>query len=112
MIRKIDVDNLVRVESIFEKFGHPNIDSVGSSAAHTPFMVVHHSSLYESRLKHFETFYTAYRKGNLKGGSLEFYLDRMYRIKFRESLVITGAYRIEDKIDTMIVLLDLKDRIQ
>ncbi len=112
MINKTDAENLVRIEAVFDKFGYPNIDSVGRTASHAPFLVVHHSSYYEPRLKHFSTFYKAYEDNNIKGGILEFYLDRMYHMKFNDSFIMEGNYRIEDKIDTMIVLLNLEDRIR
>ena len=110
-INKTDAENYFRVEAILNEFGHPNVDGVGKQAATTPWIVIHHSPLYEHRTKHFGMLYRAWLDGNLDDSAFDLFMDRMYRMKFNDRFDMPSPYRMEHKIDTLIKVLELEKLI-
>jgi len=110
-INQTDAENLVRVEYIFKKFGYPKRSEVGEIAASAPWFVVHHVSGDNAvREKHFKIIYRAYVDGNISGGQMDFYLGRMYRIKFGTYFNMPSQFKEHEKIDTLIQILELKKK--
>ncbi len=103
----IDRINLAKIEAYLKLYGYPKIDSVGGEAASTAWLVIHHASSIEVREKHFDTFYKAYKSGDLEGGQFTFYLNRFYEMKKGERMDIVGAFTEEFEIDTLLRSMDL-----
>ncbi len=51
---------------------------------------------------------TLTKEGNIQSTFFSLYLDRMYMMKFDEYLEMKGPYRPDQKIDSLINLLELK----
>ena len=66
-----------------------------------------HAPDFETRVRHFKTLQKAYQKEYIDGGAFSLYLERMYNYKFRQRYVIEGVYNEQNKIDTLILLLEL-----
>lgn len=107
-INQTDAQNYFRIIEIFNKFGYPHIDSVGKQAAMTPLLVIHHSPFYEHRVKHFGMVYKGYLDGNVDEGAICLYMERMHMMKFDEMFKMPGPYRMNNKIDTLIKVLELE----
>ncbi|MDN4165853.1 hypothetical protein QWY31_10080 [Cytophagales bacterium LB-30] len=56
--------------------------------------------------------YQAYLDGNLDDNAFELFMDRMYQRKFNESFNMPSPYRVEQKIDTLIKILELDGLIE
>jgi hypothetical protein len=107
-----DAENYYRIDAVLKKFGYPSIDSVGEEAAKTPWLVIHHSPIYEHRVKWFPAIYSAYQDGNINESRMLLFLERMQHWKFKETFQMKSPYIIEDKIDTLISLLRLEEIIE
>lgn len=107
-----DAENLAKAELYIEKFGYPNIEELGEVASRAPWLVVHHSMSYETRVKYFPIFYQAYKDGNIGEDLFALYLGRMHRMKYGESLKMENPYRSEDEIKQLIKKLGLRDDME
>ena len=107
-INQVDAENYFRIEAVFKTFGYPNIDSVGEEAAMAPWIVIHHSPIYEHRIKHFQMIYGGYLNGHLSEDAMELYLDRTYKMKFNKMFKMPSPYRVNSKIDTLVKVLNVK----
>ncbi len=105
--RNTDMTNLELIEAYLDKYGHPTIKMHSQKATGTPILVVHHASEIKPRLKYFDPFYKAYKKGDIDGGMFTFYLGRLYRMTFNERMDIRGAYTEEFQVDTLLKELKL-----
>lgn len=110
-INRADIENKIRIRYLLEQFGYPDSDSVGQNAAEVPILVIHHSPEYNDRVEYFPIFYKAYKEGNIRSTLFSLYLDRMHMKKFNRYLEMKGPYKPDQKIDSLINLLDLKVQI-
>lgn len=102
-----DYQNLAKVEAYLKLYGHPSKLEMSWKAVLTPWLVIHHASDYEPRVRNFEYLYNAYENENLDEGKFSTFLARMYERKFGERLDMGGPYLEKDKIAIMIDKLEL-----
>jgi len=108
-LMKTDDQNLIEIEEYLKVHGHPKRDVHGREACDTPWLVIHHASAGKGvRKKHFQTFYEAYKKGEIHGNALAMYLNRMYNLQFNSQIEWNRPYRVEEEIDTLINTLGLQ----
>ena len=107
-MKETDAINLNKVEAYLAFYGHPSKKDLGEIAALTPWVVVHHSRDYQSRLVNFMYLYKGYLNMDIKESSFSMYLARMYQIKNGERLDMGGPYKEKDKITRLINELDLE----
>ncbi len=105
---EMDQVNLTKVEAYLDAHDYPST-ALGEAANTAPWIVIHHSQGYESRLRNFPHIYRAYIDGLLDEGAMAMYLGRMHHMRYGKMLRMEGAYRAEDQIDTLIQLLELED---
>ena len=110
-IDRIDIENLVRIEAIFRTFGYPKKDSVGFRPANVSCEVITRSTNFETQRTHFNRIYNAYLNGDVHEILFELYLDGMYVLKFEEDFKMPSPYRLEEKIQAMIEVLELDDQV-
>ncbi|MEM9859640.1 MAG: hypothetical protein AAF843_19970 [Bacteroidota bacterium] len=108
IITQIDLDNYFRIQAVLDEFGYPEIDSVGETAAATPWLIIHHSPFYEHRVSNFNVLFNAYQKGDLGKNAFDLFLTRMYSMKYHKSFRMPSPYKIEAKIDSLIQILELE----
>ncbi|MDH5397064.1 MAG: hypothetical protein OEX02_02895 [Cyclobacteriaceae bacterium] len=106
---QVDNENLAKIEAFLEVYGHPTIEEYGKKAANVPWYVIHHATGgMEPRIRNFKHIYRAWKKGDIEGGAVSFYLGRMHRIKFDQRFDMPGPFQREAEIDTLIQLLGLE----
>ena len=103
-----DERNKQRVNCYLAKFGYPESDSLSDIANSAIPTVIHHSADTTWKRNLFPTLYEAYHRGNLDAGGLTFILNRMYQFRHGERLVMESPFHIQEEIDTLIQLLELK----
>jgi hypothetical protein len=107
IMKETDYQNLKKIETYLDQWGHPSKKDLGEIAALTPWVVVHHASDYEPRVSNFKYMYRGFKNGDMDEGSFSMYLARMYQIKYGERLDMGGPYQEKDKINRLIKKLDL-----
>lgn len=104
---EIDYRNLAKIEAYLKLYGHPLKAEMTEKAVMTPWLVIHHASDYEPRVRNYEFLYDAYKNENIDEGMFSMFLARMYERKFGERLDMGGSYLEKDKIAIMIEKLEL-----
>ncbi len=105
---KLDSINLSIIEQYLVKFGYPNKELVGEIAAYAPWAVIHHSGLYDERVRNYNYIKTAFDNGNIDQGSFMMYLDRTYLSKTGNSYDRENSGSEEERIRLIIEELGLK----
>lgn len=104
---RTNAQNKVRLEAYFKNFGYPTKDNFGLKGTSIPIDMID-GMLYEVKLSFFKTLYDAYEKGDIDPTKFETFIDGMYLNKFNEQFKMKSPYRMEDKIDTLMTLLEIK----
>ena len=105
-----DAINLEKVDQYLSQFGHPKKEEVGSKAASTPYLVVHHQTDVGLRNSYFSILYEAYLNEDIRSSSMCLYLGRTYEFIHRERLQMTSPYTEEDEINALIEALGLDEK--
>jgi len=103
---RMDELNLFKIESYISIFGYPSKAELGEIAALAPWIVIHHSTEMDVRNRNFKHLYKAYLDGNTDDNALVMYLNRSYRMTFREDFYIESPFKAEDEINGLINALD------
>ncbi|WP_421870997.1 hypothetical protein [Marinoscillum sp.] len=109
LIEYTDLENQYRVKLLLEKFGYPEAEVVGTQAANVPCLVIHHSTDQALRHHYFPVFEDAANQGNLDSNLFLLFLERMYQLENGTHFKMESPYQIQDKIDTLIKVLQLRD---
>jgi len=112
VIRKTDLENLHKVEAYFKHYGHPSKQTHTIKACGTPWLVLHHQSRNKPREDNFPYIYEAFLRGDIDGGSLTFFLNRMYDFQYGERITYKGAFTEEFEIDTLSKALGLRTQME
>ncbi len=102
-----DVENLAKIEHYLEVFDYPQKE-LGEIANMTPWLVIHHASSYQDRVRNFPILYKAYTQGDLDEGQFSMLLSRMYSAKKGSHPEMIGSYKEKDKINMIIEALELQ----
>ncbi len=106
-IHLADAENVVRVAALLERFGYPDIDSVGKNNAMVPILVIHHTNDFDLREEHFPVFHDAYRQGHIDDEMMLLFLERTYHLKNEEAYPNEeGVFQYVRRIDDLIFELD------
>jgi hypothetical protein len=108
-INEMDDLNIVKVEKMLAKIGYPQTKELSSKAASAPYIVIHHSSDYDTRKRNFHHLYDAYKTGNLKEGPFSLYLNRTYEIKNGKRYEVGAVFKEEERIKEIIEELGLEE---
>lgn len=101
-----DQENLNKINLIFEQYGYPHDSCLGLSAT-TPILVLHHTLNAEEREEYLPFLYQNYKKGFVDESMFLLFLDRMYIKRSGNYLQLQGAYSYQQKIDTLLSLMNL-----
>jgi hypothetical protein len=104
---KQDSINLTLVESFLRTYGYPTAKELGSKAAITPWIVIHHAPTYEDRERNFRFIWDGYKNGDLDDGKMYFYLSRMYEIKNKTRFVMKRPYKSGEEVLELVSVLGL-----
>lgn len=107
IINKTDLENLAKIEAFFQLHGHPSLVNHSIAAVGAPWMVIHHQSRNKARFRNFPYLYEAHLKGDLGGGSLAFFLGRMYEFEFGERKTYDKPFTDEIEIQELTTELGL-----
>jgi len=111
-INKTDDDNLEKIELFLNRYGHPTLQDHGKKAVGAPWIVIHHTSKKGPRRRNFNYLYGAWKAGDLDGGRLAFYLNRMYaRENGGTRMVMKNPFTEDFEIDTLMEVMGLKDSV-
>lgn len=112
IMMKTDENNLKKVEAYLDKYGYPNKLEHGNKAVYGPWMVIHHQPSEAPRRRNFKYLYQAFKKEDLEGDRLAFFLGRMYNREFGERIRWEGAFTVRQELDSMINALDLRPIVE
>ena len=105
----LDSTHLEKIQYFLHTKGHPTMKAHGSLATYTPMLIVEHTNArFDKGAAYFPTFYQAYRAGDLNAAVMGQFLSQLYQDRFGEHYQISGTYKEEDRIETMIPLLGLQ----
>ena len=107
-----DASNLKKIEAYLAKYGYPAKELLGSKAAETPWLVIHHQPMKDGqeaniRRKHFSVIYQAYLDGHIPDGAVSFYLNRIYHAEKGKRFEIESPYMPQDELDQLMAALNL-----
>lgn len=98
-----------KIEQYLQKYGYPNIEEHGEDATFAVWMVIHHAPFEsEARQRNFKYIYEAWKKKEIKGGDLTFFLNRMYDFRFGHFIKWDKNFTEEIELDTLIQSLKLQ----
>lgn len=109
-ISDTDRANSRKIEYYLQKHGYPSVKQHGVQACDAPFLIAHHSSDYDQKVRLYPFLNSAWKSGDLPGGQFTFFLNRMYRERFGRSIEWNRPFFEQEEIDTLIYELDLGER--
>ena len=113
--RMMEVDdvNLAKIEAFLTIHGHPTTAKHGKKAAGTPWVVIHHAKGgVAPRKRNFKYIYGAYQNGDIDGGAISFYLNRMYEKQYGHRIQWDRPFRDAEEIDTLMRALNLEEVVK
>lgn len=108
LMKKMDRENLQKIEYYLKKYGNPSIERHGNKASYTPWLVIHHSYTIDARKRNFKYLYQAYLDKDLRESSFSLYLNRLYRMIHEKKYEIPNG---EDEIPSLITALGLNEKL-
>lgn len=79
-VREVDSINLVKVGLYLNHYGYPNQNEIDGLALSTPWLIIHHATHNEVRIKYYPILLEAYHNNNIKEEPFRMYLCRTLSI--------------------------------
>ena len=102
-LQSTDEENRRLIEDYLSIYSYPDIDSVGVTAALTPWLVLHHYFHVATKLKYVPMMAKAWKDGNISANDYYLFLNGIYKLSSETELSFKPEDRDEDKIR---ILLD------
>lgn len=108
LISRTDAENLVRIEAYLGHYGYPKKSVLGVNSTECVALVIHRQDDLTVRRKYFPVIYQSYATDRLNPELMLLFLERTYHIQNGEAYEQEGPFQYQQKIDTLIELLDLQ----